>query len=198
MSDDAAIRRANLQLSGVTNADLCSKVGHGPSYWSNLRTDPKKSFGEKIARKIEDGMGWPRGWLDTPQDKTPRAAEGWTYQQAQHLSLTTSNMVPHLEWEELMTAALPRKFEVTLPDDSMAPRAKSGQLVTLQSDLTPQPGDGVLVSDAHGNHFLRIYRQRRPGHWEAHATNEAYQALDSERDGLTVLAVLVGVQARWA
>lgn len=107
-------------------------------------------------------------------------------------------VIPLLEWEDLMTAKLPHKFEVALPDDSMAPRARKGQLVTLQSDLTPTPGDGVLVVDDQGNTYLRVYSQKRGNHWEALALNEAYQPMDSARDGLTVLAVLVGVQARWA
>ena len=69
--------------------------------------------------------------------------------------------------------------------------------MTFQTDLSPRPGDGVLIADADGNYYLRIYKQRRPGNWEAHAENTAYQALDSERDGLRVLGVLVAVHARW-
>ncbi len=63
--------------------------------------------------------------------------------------------------------------------------------------IAPLPGDAVLLRDINGGHHIRLYRQG-VGRWEAHATNEAYQPLDSERDGLQVLAVLTGVMARWS
>lgn len=65
------------------------------------------------------------------------------------------------------------------------------------ADWQPRAGDGVLVRDDDGNHFFRIYRERRPGHWEAAALNPAFQALNSERDGLHVLAVMTAVFQRW-
>jgi hypothetical protein len=78
MSDEAAIRRKNL-------ARLCKVRGWGPkelheamgedggvySFWPNLLNNPKKSFGEKVARRIEDSLNLPRGWLDTDDDVPP-------------------------------------------------------------------------------------------------------------------------------
>lgn len=71
MSDEAAIRRANLKA-------LCHKRGWSPSelhsrmpwarytYWRDLLENPAKSFGEKAARRIEEGLELGRGWLDEP------------------------------------------------------------------------------------------------------------------------------------
>lgn len=84
MNDLAAIRRANLQA-------LCRRRSWGPkelhvamahgrySYWRDLLESPAKSFGEKIARLIEDRLTLGRGYLD--EDHTaglrryPRAEE---------------------------------------------------------------------------------------------------------------------------
>lgn len=62
--------------------------------------------------------------------------------------------------------------------------------------VPPIAGDFVLVADHKDVHYFREYRQIRPGHWQAHATNPAYLPLDSERDGLRVLAVFDGMRGR--
>lgn len=109
-------------------------------------------------------------------------------------------MIHRYHWGELMssTAALPEIFKVEMPDASMAPRIRRGDVVTFSTGETPRPGDGVLVRDTDGTMYIRMFRERRGGTWEAHAVNDAYQALDSVRDGLVVLAVLIGVQQRWS
>jgi hypothetical protein len=63
MSDDALIRLSNLKATDLTPTLLAEKVGGRTSYWSDLLRG-KKSFGEKVARKIEEKLGWPRGCLD--------------------------------------------------------------------------------------------------------------------------------------
>lgn len=102
-----------------------------------------------------------------------------------------------LDWGALMEGELPAVFEVAVPDEAMAPRVRSGQIVKFDTRETPRPGDGVLVVDNNGEWFFRLYRQGRRGAWEAAAENAAYETLQAERDGLKVVAVLVGVQARW-
>lgn len=92
---------------------------------------------------------------------------------------------------------LPPLFRVAAPDDAMAPRVRAGQLVEFDRDAAPRPGDGVLVIDADGRPYFRVYRLRRPGHWEAQALNDAYSPLDSQRDQLQVAGVLTAVFARW-
>lgn len=65
--------------------------------------------------------------------------------------------------------------------------------------VQPRPGDGVLVSDSSGGVYFRIYRAGRADRWTAVALNPAYGPdLDSERDGLRVLAVLKAEEGRWA
>lgn len=108
-------------------------------------------------------------------------------------------VIPKITWEDLVSrASLPLAFEVTAPDASMAPKVPQGTVVKFERGLEARPGDGVLVRDREGHHYLRIYREKRPGHWEAYAINDAYSPLDSQADGLTVVAVLTAVAGRWA
>lgn len=55
----------------------------------------------------------------------------------------------------------------------------------------------MLVSDNEGKPYIRLYVEGRQGHWEAHAVAPGYGPMEKEADGLTLLAVLVGVHARW-
>lgn len=94
---------------------------------------------------------------------------------------------------------LPRTFRICIEDASMEPKVKPGAWVHFNSREaeTVRPGDGVLVRDNTGRVHFRVYRATRPGRFEAHAVNVHYDPLESERDGLKVLAVLTAVEARW-
>lgn len=159
---------------------------------SGLRKKPRELLAIAAALKVSPH------WLATGKPSAEEVQPQYQPEGASAMNQPSVTVIPLLEWEGLMTAELPHKFELAAPDDSMAPRVRSGQLVTFETGINPLPGDGVLVVDGEGNRYLRQYRQKRPGHFEAHALNEAYQPMDSEQDRLTVLAVVVAVQARWS
>lgn len=81
MSEDAQLRRVNLQrlcdARGYTLRDLETRLWGRYSYWRDLLHSAEKSFGEKVARRIEDRLDLPRGWLDRdePIPALHRAAE---------------------------------------------------------------------------------------------------------------------------
>lgn len=75
MSDEAAIRRANLRSLKLTPAELVRRGGRSNSYWRDLMVLTTKSFGERAARSIEQDLELPRGWLDTPAPQ-PGATRG--------------------------------------------------------------------------------------------------------------------------
>ena len=80
MNDERLIRLENLQrLTAVRSLgphELKEKLGSTVVFWRDLLKGDK-SFGEKLARRIEEGLELPRGWLDLPQD--PKALLGHTY-----------------------------------------------------------------------------------------------------------------------
>lgn len=70
MNDDALIRLANLKALNLTPKDLSDRVGGRVSYWADMLRG-QKSFGEKVARKIEEQLGIPRMSLDTSDADEP-------------------------------------------------------------------------------------------------------------------------------
>jgi hypothetical protein len=179
-----AIERSHSQVS-----QLKTRARHSS-------TGTPQSIGDKMARHIEQRLGLPRGWMDAPKigEKSQRYGANVGIIDAE----PASNAVL-LDWSALVpTDDLPAVFRVAMPDDSMAPRVRRGDIVRFSRDAQARPGDGVLVSDAQGQLFFRVYRQAKPGAWEAQPLNDAYTALHSDRDGLRVVAVLVGIdQQRW-
>lgn len=198
-------RRANLELlvqrEGTLEA-VAARVGTSPIYLSQIRTQAEdvktgraRGMGSVLARRFETAFDLPAGWMD---QQHPHAGEKPAkYNVAQDMSYSTREAPATIVWESTVADALPDRFLVTAPDESMAPRILAGQTVALDSTLTPRAGDGVLVADQQGHWYLRLFKQRQPGVWEAHALNDAYQAMTAQQDGLTVLAVVVGVHARW-
>lgn len=53
---------------GLTPQSLSDRLGSRYSYWRDLLAG-QKSFGEKMARRIEEGLDLPLGWLDQYMSK---------------------------------------------------------------------------------------------------------------------------------
>jgi hypothetical protein len=137
---------------------------------------------------LETGLGDP-GWLT---DQKYTAADPAPAGVAQPMSLyKTTVPPPTIAWEGLMNDNLPTIFRLEIIDDAMAPDLRRGDFAEVDTSITVQPGDVVLVRDSAGNHALRKYHLTRPGEWSAVAANPAYGSMDSRRDGLSVVAVLV-------
>lgn len=117
---------------------------------------------------------------------------------AHPLNVDGVTLRPTIRWSELSMKPLPEVFRTTVPDAALAPRVLPGTTVVLTRGLPAKPGDGVLVRDAEGHHYLRVYREGRIGHWEAHAINEAFRPLDSVADQLSVIAVVTATDGRWS
>jgi len=187
---------------GLSQIELARLVGVKPGSIGNYESGIRKSSRQIVA--IAKALGVDPTWLETGKGPRhpPEAVESHNqeFHVAQPVSPYGSKVPPRMTWEELMKKTdLPTTFRVTLNDDALAPRLRSGDFVELTTNIEPGAGDGVLIQDAHGNRFVRIYRLRRPGVWSAAAPNEAYESMDGERDGLTVLAVVTGEgrSGRW-
>ncbi len=93
---------------------------------------------------------------------------------------------------------LPHTFWVTLPDDSMAPRAPAGKRICFELASSAKPGDGVLVRDRTGAFYFRLMVVAGNGLWFAQPMNPNYATLESGRDGLELVAVLIAERGGWA
>lgn len=92
----ATLRRSNLaswmEKNQVNQSEIAKKLGLGRAYVS-LLFNPERFFGEKIARKIEQGLGLPELYLDSDQQK-PLSIEGWS--QVADLSDDIYALVPRI------------------------------------------------------------------------------------------------------
>ncbi len=162
-----------------------------------------KSRGVPAARHkaIAGALGWSVDRL---------IADNWTPLQPAHAGVgshpVAHDLIPlrrddapvHIEWERILKDPLKREFQTTMPDASMEPDIPRGAGIIFVTDLQPAPGDWVLIRDRDGTPFVRELRQVKPGRWEAHALNPAFLPMDSDRDGLQVLAVFDGLRGRKA
>lgn len=48
--------------------DFCDRIAMNPSYFSQIKSG-KKAIGGDIARKVEEKLGMPRGYMDSLQDE---------------------------------------------------------------------------------------------------------------------------------
>ena len=185
--------------AGLTQKQLAARAGMSQGTLSELETNAQSSG---FTPQLAAACGVDAHWLATGMGEmlaNPGQPRVGLSLQAHPVILDKFTVVPTISWEQLVNSeSLPAVFELPAPDASMAPKVPQGTLVKFERSLAPRPGDGVLVRDREGHHYLRVYREKRPGHWEAYAINEAYSPLDSQADGLTVVAVLTAVAGRWA
>lgn len=178
--------------AGFTNGDLAKAAGVSTGAVSQWLTTTK-TLKATSATGLSVLTGWNVKWWasGTGPRETPT-------RMAQPLSLADATLSsPILDWGVLMMKTLPKAFKVAAPDDSMSPRLKVGQLAEFETGLEYRPGDGVLVKDASGDCYIRRCRKVRDG-WEAYAEDsDVFPALPIGSAGLEVLAVLVGIHARW-
>lgn len=203
MSSLADRVRQALERKAVTQAALARATGIKQPSVNDWLSGKTKTLRAATLLRAAAFLGCDPHWLNTGQGRP-----NWTDDQhwnegtrggvAQVLSQLKPEDPPQVTWGAKMKKSdLPPLYRVTVPDDAMAPRVRAGQLVEFDRDATPRPGDGVLVLDGEGRPYFRVFRERRPGHWEAHPLNDAYSPLDSLADQLTVAGVLVAVFARW-
>ncbi|MGP4130504.1 helix-turn-helix domain-containing protein [Pantoea tagorei] len=82
-------------------------------------------------------------------------------------------------------------FALTLWDSAMEPQCLRGDLLLIDPELPPQPGDLVLALYGESEYALRKYRARSPNSFELVPLNEDYPLLCSSEQALSVLGTLV-------
>lgn len=92
--------------------------------------------------------------------------------------------------EEIVAGVeLGREFRYVLVDDALAPDRPKGLSIIWSTERQPRPGTPVLVMDSHKRLHARLYAQgRTPEQWMAVSTHRGYVELDSQADGLRLVA----------
>jgi len=201
MSDLKSIRIANL-------GRLCKARGWGPSelaahagrrrssYWSDLLRGAN-SFGEKVARSIEEELQLPRGWLDDGDDipKMPptgvvllrrfdleAAAGAGRYIDAMirvesvKVSIDIASRVQRHAGVALASLAL-----ITVAGDSMEPTLRDGDIVVVDHSAREVDRDGIYIFTLGQATFIKRM-QRMPTAIRACSDNKNYESWDIQND----------------
>lgn len=189
-----AIRRENLRTvidELGSAAKLARALGVSAavvSQWVNASPDSKtkkpRGISHQSCRRIERAAAKPAGWMDEQHSPAGRA------QEMIHARRIVS--WPKLAWETLMTADLSEPFELDVVDDALGPDIFRGCVVRLDPRRQPEAGRPILVRDRAGRFYLRDYQLGAAGRWQAVARQRGFAPLDSEADGLEIVAVMRG------
>lgn len=200
------IRRANLIAlideigSARALGDLAAISPSMISQWKTGAPDSKtgkpRQLSSDTCRRLEKAGKKPRGWMDTHHSDAGAHSGGPATPLAQQLSLIQPMIEPRtIPWESILSEPLPALFRAVIPDDAMGAEYPRGCTVNFSTtEGPPRARDLVLVRDADGGVHFREYQTGRGGRWQAVALMSGYQALDSQTDGLQVLAISMG---RW-
>lgn len=202
MSDDASIRRTNLKALNLKASDLSARIGSSQSYWRDLMAIPTKSFGEKVARKIEDALGLPRGCMDDPGmviDDLPlykpptepldssiavpllstKASMGSGYDRSEDAIVGTLRLSPHWINESIRPSPdLSRLRFIHGHGDSMRPTIESGDILLVDAGINTITVDGVYVMEANDRLYIKRVRQRLDGAFEISSDNPLSKTVD--------------------
>ena len=186
MLDSKEIRRQNLRTlieESGTAAGLAEKAQTSAAYISQILSPKTKAFvGDALARKLENAMQRPHGWMDTlhyegghARAQGPKQPLG---EYGQETNLSTERVVdvpviatiecrPDGSLEEPKSGAGegsgfiqflakdPHTYALRMRGDSMRPRIKSGEFIVIEPNVKPHPGDDVVVQHSDGRRMVK-------------------------------------------
>ncbi|MEY8688343.1 MAG: hypothetical protein AB9M53_00505 [Leptothrix sp. (in: b-proteobacteria)] len=191
----ARLYLAASRIRGVTGqTNVAKALNQSPQTVKNWES---RGVSKEGALLVEQILGVRPAWiLRNEGDMVAEAKPPLIAGEAHHVRLYERTVPPTVTWEWVMQAKVPmtmKEFRVAMPDDALAPKVARGTPLEFDSGKAPRFGEGVLVEDADGRRFVRVYKEDHAGQWRAAPINPAYATLDSDRDGLTVLATLTAV-----
>lgn len=203
------IRIANLSRLAELNGSrsrLAEILGKAPQQINDMIRGTK-SFGARIAREIEDKLGLPPGTLDTenaelgnPQVSTIRFKRIPILSYVQAGMLTDNGQEQYDEWA-IAPETLPEKtFALRVRGDSMSPNFQEGQLLFVDPNRLPKPGDfviarstsGILTETTFKKYVVTGYDDQGRELFDLKPLNPDYPILHSRQHGLEVVGVVCG------
>lgn len=156
------VRRTNLSALVLdryrgNKAALARATGVHPNHINlllSLNREHRRNLGETLARKIEEALGLPRLWLDTPRDKAQQPS-AFTSIRASAVGAELAGALRTCErFEAISIAAESVKSGVTAVENlqlaaidthDMEPSLPAGETVMVDNAVRAVSGDGVYV-----------------------------------------------------
>lgn len=152
MTDLPSIRRENLKrirdARFTSTAELARAVERSPQQVNDM-LNGTKSFGPRIARDFEEKLKLPRGLLDEPIELSQVTAKRTkripllSYVQAG--LMTDLGQCSYDEWLEVDDSMPDTSYALRIEGASMEPLFQAGEIVIINTELAPHPGDYVVA-----------------------------------------------------
>lgn len=188
-------RRENLRLlvdefGGVTSVALAVNT---PKSHISAMLAGARGMGDELAAKIGRKCKDDPGWMDE-QHSFERVDAEVVSHDLRHAKPIVRRLRA-IDWSQLMDADLSAPFELPVIDDALAPDLYVGCVIRFDpvSERPAKEGWPCLVRDSSGRFYVRDYEVGPGASWRAVARRRGFAPLESERDGLVVVAVMKGV-----
>lgn len=195
------LRRLISQHGG--RSAVAAKIGTTKQYMSLIcpaSSPPKRSIGDKIARRIEESFGLPIGYLDaqespTPQDDhwvevpclSPTVALGAPGIIRADQAIDSMRLSKHFIRRQTPATSFDRLAIFTVSDDCMAPTCGLGDFVLIDTAVTAAADSGVYIIGHASQLFVKRIQRHVDGSVEIISDNPAYAPLRLESmKGITV------------
>lgn len=187
-------------LNGKTALSMKAAIGFARGL--GCRVD---AFSPRLAKEIKGiasaaapGLRAGLDRLAGPKGSAPvnnLTAESWVDQSVSHFERT---VLPTITWEDAMRGdELPTEFCLVAPDDALAPKLRAGTKIIWSTTKPPKLGAPILIRTREGHVYMRLMGERPlPGGFIAAPRTQGptFRTFDSEKDGLTILAVFDGLR----
>lgn len=191
-------RRANLQrlADASTIGEIARKTGRPISQICDVLSG-RKSFGEKLARRLEGELGLPAGQLDS--DGSNAGFEPVDLKQHKiPLVSWDSAASPDKVIEEFIISDVdnPHSFALRVMDNSMGPLFTPGDILVFVEKTQPAPGKYVLAAIG-DTVVVRRYKQTGLKDFELVPENPDFPTIKSTDVDVKVVAVMVESRKFW-
>jgi len=177
------IRRENLRLLVLEKFDgnraaLARAADTNPNQVNLMLTDNeaiRRPCGETLARKIEENLGLPTNWMDTPRTElvgdTPVTIESRPIHDSLRDVLSTCKVPSYVitnEWmreQRLNITANENLFVAMLQADCMEPEISRGCRVIIDGGVKAVSDNGVYILARGDTYFVRRVRRQPSGKW---------------------------------
>ena len=215
--DRIASRRRDIGLSQVALAKKIGVSGTSVSKWESGLNQPKGRYLNDLAAALGVSVDWlltgDGSSTESPSTKTMPG-----YHNVEPAVIPQGSRVPVLSyvqaghWHEMcdqatafdgnveyVTAGVevgPCGFGLWLRGDSMLPQFKEGDLIIVDPDEAPQPGDYVVASNGSDEATFKKYRPRGIDEngqevFELVPLNDDFPTMHSDRQHIQIIGVMV-------
>lgn len=209
------LRRENLKrLVGSGKISTTARRLGKPSSQVADIISGRKSFGEKVARQMEAYAGLPEGYFDTRHDgenvtmadiPAQRKIPILSYVQAGEFTcagqnVSTSDAINNGDFIYASVEVPQNAFGMRIEGESMLPLFKPGDIVIVDQNIEPRPGDFVVarkidpVTEDPEITFKRYKVLRQTGEgliFELVPLNEFYSTIRSDEIPCTIVGVMI-------